>query len=329
MHPSAPKRRLSRVLVGSLLLVLAATSIAQPSYPTRPIRFVSGYAPGGTTTVVARLVGNKLTESLGQQVLVDNRPGGGTMIGTDIVAKATPDGHTIFLAGPSLVLVPLVYKAPYDPIKDLTPVATIAATEFVLLVNNSIPAGNLKEFVAYAKGRAQPLHYGTPGAGGLQHLAHELLNMMGGFSSQHIPYKGAVPAITDLLGGQVQMFFSSATMAIPQVLAGKVKGLAITGERRLPALPNVPTFEEAGMSGFFRIGGHFGIVAPARTPKAIIDRLAGEMAKFNAQPDFIEIMNNQGLLPYTAGPEKYAQILQTSYAENAALLKKMNFRLEQ
>jgi len=311
------------------LLALAGTGIAQQSYPTRPIRFVSGYAPGGTTTVVARLVGNKLTESLGQQVLVDNRPGGGTIVGTDIVAKATPDGHTIFLAGPSLVLIPLIYKTPYDPIKDLAPVATIAATEFILLVNNAVPANSLKEFVAYAKARAQPMSYGTPGAGGLQHLAHELLNMMGGFSSQHIPYKGAVPAITDLLGGRVQMFFSSATMAIPQVQAGKVKALAVTGAQRLPQLPQIPTFEEAGMSGFFRIGGHFGIVAPARTPKTIVDRLAAEMAKFNAQPDFVEAMNNQGLLPYTAGPEKYAEILKASYAENAALLKKMSFKLEQ
>ena len=311
-----------------VLLASAASAAAQQAYPSKPIRFVTPYAPGGTTSVIARLLGQKLTENLGQPVLVDNRGGAGTMLGTDIVAKAQPDGYTILLAGGSLVLVPLVYKAPYDPITDLAPVATIAATEFVLLLHGGIPASNLKEFIAYAKARPGALNYATPGAGGSQHLAHELLNLLAGISTHHIPYKGSGPALTDLLGGQVQLYFSTAVTAIPHINSGRLKAVAITGEKRLPVLPNVPTFEQAGLSGFFRIGGYFGIVAPARTPRPIVQKLAAELAKYHAQPDFHDTLLKQGLTPYAAGPEKYVELLKAGLADNAAILKKVNLKLE-
>jgi len=311
-----------------VLLAIAGSAGAQQDYPNKVIRFITPYAPGGTTTIVARLVGQKLTESWGQQVLIDNRPGGNTYIGNDAVAKAPPDGYTILLASGSHVLAPLLLKAPYDPIKDFAPVATIATTEYVLLLHPSVPANNLKEFIAYAKSRPGELNYATPGAGVPQHLAHEILNMLAGIKTVHIPYKGAGPALVDLLGGQVQFYFSTIVTAIPHVNSGKLKAMAITGDKRLSALPNVPTFAEAGLPGSFKTGGFYGILAPAGTPKPIVDKLSAEVAKYLAQPDFQEKLVVQGLTPYIASAEKYAALLKEGLATNASIIKKANIKIE-
>lgn len=300
----------------------------QDAYPNRPIRFVTGYAPGGSTSIVSRLVGQRLTESLGQQVLVDNRPGAGTMVGTNIVAKASPDGYTILLAGGSIVLVPLILKAPYDPIKDFAPIATIAATELVLVVHPSVPATSLQELIAHAKARPGQLNYATPGAGGSQHLAHELLNMLGGISTQHIPYKGSNPAMTDLMAGQVQMYFSTAVTGIGLINSKRVTAIAITGDKRFPTLPSVPTFAESGMPGMFRMGGYFGIVAPARTPRPVVEKLSGLVAQYQSQPEFRETLINNGLLSYTAGPDPYHEILKEGLQRNVAILKKLNLKFD-
>ena len=315
-------------VAAGVLMAIAGVVAAQQPYPSKPIRLITPFAAGGTTTILARLIGQRFTESWGQQLIVDNRPGGGTMIGTDAAAKAAPDGYTILLAGGSLPLVPLVYKAPYDPIKDFAPIATIAATEYVLLLNSAVPGDNLKEFIAYAKSRPGELNYGTPGAGGPQHLAHELLNMVAEIKTQHVPYKGAGPAFTDLLGGQIQLYLSTTPVAIPHLNSGKLKALAVTGEKRLSALPQVPTFEEAGLPGSFKRGGFFGLVAPAGTPKPIIDKLSAEIAKCLALTGFQETLISQGLTPYIAGPEQYAALLKEGLATNASIIKKANIKFE-
>ena len=255
-----------RIFAMCTLLAIAGAAAAQQPYPSKPVRLVSPYPPGGGNDILSRLLAQKLSEGLGQQVIVDNRPGGNTIIGTEVTAKAPADGYTILLAGSSHVLVPLLMKAPYDPIKDFAAVATLAGGELVLLVNSSVPAKNLQEFIALAKAKPGELNYASYGTGTPSHLAGEFFCMKAEVRMQHVPYKGSTPALSDLIGGQVQAFFSTIPSALPQVNSGKVRAIAVTGEKRLSAMSAVPTFDEAGLPDFARIGGFYGIVAPAGTP---------------------------------------------------------------
>jgi len=318
-----------RALTLGVLLAIAGIAAAQQPYPSKPIRLVSPYPPGGGNDILSRLLAQKLSEGLGQQVIVDNRPGGNTIIGTEVTAKAPPDGYTILLAGSSHVLVPLLMKAPYDPIKDFAPVATLAGGELVLLANTSVPANNLQEFIALAKSKPGQLNYASYGTGTPSHLAGEFFCMKAGIKMQHIPYKGSAPALADLIGGQVQAFFSTIPSALPQVNSGKVKAVAVTGEKRLPALPAVPTFGEAGLPDFARIGGFYGIVAPAGTPKEIVDKLSAQIARILTLPDFKEKLAAQGVAPYSSTSEQFAALLKESFAANAKIIKAANIKLEQ
>ncbi len=321
-----------RTLAMAALMAFAASTGAQSDYPNRPIRLITGYAAGGTTSLVARLVGQKLTESWGQQVLVDNRPGGGTIIGTDALAKSPPDGYTLMVVDSVHVLAPLLLKAPYDPIKDFAPVATVAATELILLLHPSVPVSNLEEFIAYAKSKPGKLNYATPAIGGSQHLASEVLNLSAGINTQHIPYKGAGPALAGLLGGEVDMYFATTATGAPYIKSGRVKAMATTGKKRSPVLPEVPTFDEAGLPGFYgQKRAPYGIIAPAGTPKAIIDKLSAEIAKYLAQPEFRDALINMGLDPYPATSGEYADVLKAGLAWNIdtiSTLKKKNIKFE-
>ena len=318
-----------RMLTLGMLLLIAGPAAAQNDFPSRPIHLISPYTPGGGNDILSRLIGAELTKAWGQQVIVENRPGGNTIIGTDYTAKAPPDGYTILLAGSSHVLVPLMLKTPYDPFKDFAPVATIANGEHVLLINPSLPAKNLREFIAYAKTKPGALNYGTYGSGTTSQLASELINMTAGIKIQHIPYKGTAPALADLMGGQVQMFMSTIPPAVPQIHAGRVRAIAITGETRLPALPEVPTFEEGGLTGFARIGGFYGIVATGGTPKAVVDKMSAQIAKILTLPDFKEKLAAQGLSPLICTPEEYTARLKDFYAMNAKIIKAANIKIEQ
>jgi tripartite-type tricarboxylate transporter receptor subunit TctC len=244
------------------------------------------------------------------------------------VAKAAPDGYTILLGSGNLALVPLLLKAPYDPIKDLAPVATFARAEFVLVVNPSMPVNNLKEFIAYAKARPGELNYATPGAGGSQHLAHELLNSIAGIKTQHIPYKGATPALTDLLGGRVQVYFSSTLTAIPHIKSGRLKAIGITGKIRISALPEVPTFGELGLSGLDEVGTWHGVMAPAGTPREIIDKMSTEIAKYSAMPDFRESLVNQGMTSFYSDAGQLAARLKADLARFTGIIKGANIKME-
>jgi tripartite-type tricarboxylate transporter receptor subunit TctC len=319
------KTRACEIATLILLGLLSLNAFGQTVYPNRTIRMISGYATGGTTTVVARLVAQKLTEAWGEQVVIDNRPGAGTMIGTDILAKSPPDGYSIMLSGSSHVLAPLLLKAPYDPLKDFAPVATIATTELVLVVHPSVPAMTYQELVAYA-------NYATPAAGGEQHLVTELFNLASGIQTQHVPYKGSSQALMALLGGEIQLFFATPVTAMPHIQAGKVRAIAITGEKRLVTLPTVPTFAESGLSGFYEQKRMpYGILAPAGTPQPIIDKIAHVISTFVAQPDFQAMLIQQGLVPHITTPKQYADLLAEGLASNAAILstlRKANIRFE-
>lgn len=311
-----------------LLMAVAGQVGAQQAFPTKPIRLIAPYPPGGGTDLVARVVGQKLAENLGQAVIVDNRPGGNTMIGSDVVAKAQPDGYTLELAASTHVLVPLFFKAPYDAIKDFAAVGSIARSEYVLLVNPAVPANNLKELIAYAKSRPGQLNYATPAAGGTNHLVHEVLNMQAGMNTQHIPYKGSGPALAALVSGEVQLHFSTTGPTVPFINSGRLRAIAVTGDARLAALPNVPTFSEAGLPGISKLGSFYGLLTTAGTPKSAIDKLSAELARSLAQPDLQEKLLAQGLIPFISTPEQFDALLKERLADNADIIKKANIKLE-
>jgi tripartite-type tricarboxylate transporter receptor subunit TctC len=310
------------------VLLWPASAAAQQAYPNKPIRIITPYVPGGTTTILARLVGQKLTDSWGQSVLVENRPGGNTIIGTDAVAKSAPDGYTLLLAGSTQVLNANLFPSlPYDPIKDFSAVATIVKTEMVLVLNASVPAHNLQEFIVLAKSRPGELNYATPGAGSSLHVATESLNMMVGIKTQHVPYKGAGQAIIDLIGGQVQLYLISSPAFVPHSKDSKLRAIAVTGDARMPALPDVPTFTEAGLAGFDEKIWN-GILAPAGTPKPIIEKLATEIARFLAEPEFRKTLVSVGGEPFISTPEQLTELMKADMAKYARIVKAANIKVE-
>ena len=320
--------KLAQLLAAGVLVAFTGLAAAQKAYPNKPIRFITPFAPGGSTSVVARLIGQKLTESWGQQVLVDSRPGGNTVIGTEALAKAPPDGYTIILVLSTHVINPLLIpKLPYDAIKDFAPVATVVSAEYVLVINPSVPANDLQELIALAKSKPGELNYGSAGSGGVTHLASELFNIMTGVKIQEIPYKGAAPAITDLIGGQVQMFFSIPINVIAHIKSGRLRAIAISGETRLPSLLQVPTFTEAGLPGY-EVKSWFGVLAPAGTPRGIINSLSAEMAKIVAIPDIKEKLDSQGLAPFYSTPDQFAALMKADMAKFARIIQAADIKIE-
>lgn len=318
---------LARIWALAVLMAVAGSVVAQQTYPNKPIRLITPYPPGGGTSVVARIIGEKLTESWGQQVLVDNRPGGDTTIGTDALAKSPPNGYTISLAATTHVLIPQLIATPYDPIKDFAAVTTLAITEFVLAVHPQVPANDLQAFIALAKSKPGQLNYATAGAGTMTHLTSEFFNIMAGVKMEHIPYKGGGPAITDLIGGQVQSSFLSPPAAIPHIKSGRLKALAISGATRLPALPQVPTFTEAGLPGF-DVGLWYAVLAPAGTPKEIIAKLSTEIARILAMPDTKEKLARQGMSPFISTSEQFAALMKADMVKWGKVIKTANIRID-
>ncbi len=324
------KKRTSRFLLLHLVLILLLpfAAFSQTPYPARPIRLITPFAPGGSTTTVGRVIGQKLTESWGQNVIVDNRPGGNMIIGTDALAKATPDGYTILLTTNAHVINPSLFsKLPYDPIKDFAPVGNVYISEFVLVINPALPANNLQELIALAKAKPGQLNYATTGAGGSGHLANEMFAMLAGIKTQHIPYKGAGPAMVDLIGGQIQMFINNPLTVIGHIKSGRMRGIAVTGEVRLPTLPQVPTFSEAGLPGM-DVKPWFCVVAPTGTPKPIINKLSTEIARIMAMPDVLDYLAKQGMMPFSSTPEQLATLMKTDMARWAKFIKAANIRLD-
>ena len=317
------------VCFGVVMMAAGGAVIAQPAYPSKPIRMIVPFPPGGSIDPVARLISPKLAESLGQPVLVDNRPGANGAIGTEILAKSPPDGHTLILLGASTHVTNalLVRNLPYDSFKDFAPVATVQRSDYVLVVHPSLPANTLKELVALAKSRPGQISYASSGNGNLNHLAAELFNMMTGIKTHHVPYKGGGQALTDLMSGQVQMHFSVLISAIPQIKSGRLKAIAIGGETRFAALPQVPTFTEAGLPGF-SLRPWQGVLAPARTPRPIIDRLSIEIGRIVALPDIRERLVSLGMQPLISTPEQFAALMAEDLAKSSAVIKTANIGLE-
>jgi tripartite-type tricarboxylate transporter receptor subunit TctC len=313
--------------------MLAAAAFVAPGawgqpYPAKAIRIVVPFPAGGTSDILARSVGQKLTEEWKQPVVVDNRPGAGANIGAEVVAKSPPDGYTLLLASTIHTINPSLYsKLAYDPVRDFAPVTLIALTSQVLVVHPSLPVKTVKELIAYARKRPGELHYSSAGNGSQPHLTAELFKTRTGINIVHVPYKGAPPAMTDLLAGHVVLSFATSPSAVPQVKAGKLRALGVSTARRISALPDVPTIGEAGLPGFEASGAN-GLVGPAGIPAPIVERLNATVVRIVREPAMSRFLSEQGAEPFTTTPAEYSAYIKSEVAKWAKAVKDSGARID-
>jgi tripartite-type tricarboxylate transporter receptor subunit TctC len=310
-----------KLLAGATLALATAAAFAQ-TYPTRSIRLISPFAPGGGTDITSRAIAPKLTSAFGQQVIVDNRGGAGGMVGVEIAAKAPPDGYTIVIGTIGNIAVnPSLYsKMPYDPQKDLVPIGQVANALNVLVVHPSLPAKTVKEFIAIAKQRPGALNFGSSGPGATDHLAGEVFNVMAGVKMVHIPYKGGAPAMLDLVAGQVEIVFSTMATAIGAIQGNRIRAIAMTGNQRYERMPQIPTIAEGGLKGF-EVNNWYGFFAPAGTPKEIVTRLHTETAKALAMADTKTRLLDAGIIGTSSTPEQFNAYIQAETKKWAKVIK--------
>jgi tripartite-type tricarboxylate transporter receptor subunit TctC len=317
MTISEPVRIQMRVLAGMALAVSLVWigSAAAQEYPARPVRVIVPQSPGGSTDLVARAVAQRMTESLGQNVIVDNRPGAGSINGTDLVAKAAPDGHTVLVVAASFTINPAVRKKfPFDPVRDFTPVTQLVTLPHILVLHPSVPATSVKEFIALAKSQPGVLNYGISGIATSTHMAGELFMHMAGIKMVGIPYKGGAPGMTALLGGQIQLYFATISTAIPHIRGGKLRALGVTTAKRSVAAPEYPTIAEAGVPGYEH-ASWVGMLAPAGLPQKVLTRLNGESAKAVQSQDIKALLLRDGLEAVGNSPQEFGQIIKIEIAK--------------
>lgn len=325
------KLRWPLILLGIHLAVAVtsnASAAAANDFPTRPIRFIVPYAPGGGADTLARGVGNALSEILGHTVVIDNRGGGGTLLGSDLAAKAPPDGHTIIMVASTHAVVSSLYKhLPYDPIKDFAPVIRVASAPNILVLHPSVPASTVKELVALAKARPGQLVYASSGNGGGSHLAMELFRSVSRIELIHVPYKGTGPATIDLLSGQAKLMFGGLIGTLTQVRSGRLKAIAISTAARSALLPDVPTVAESGYSGY-EAATWYGVLAPARTPALIIEKLNRFIAASLQDPKLLQRITSQGADPAPTTPEEFAAYIKNEVTKWAQVVKDSGARVD-
>jgi len=316
------------VVIFAGALVLAAGSAFSQAYPQKAIRLVVGFPPGGATDIVARLVGQKLSVSLGQAVVIDNRPGANSNIGAELAARAAADGYTLFMCTiANAINYSLYSNLPFDMIKDFVPVAQTASILSFLVVHPSLPVKSVKELIELAKSKPGELNYASSGIGGSPHLAAEMFKTMAGVNMVHIPYKGTGPELTDLLAGVVRIAFETTPAVLPHVKAGKLRALAVNSLKRTPLLPDLPTMSEAGLSGF-EVTSWNGVLAPAGTPKEIVTRLNNEIVKALKMPDVHEKLSGLGADPVGNTPEQFAAFIQAEIKKWAKVIKESGARVD-
>jgi len=319
------------------LTALAALTVAgglpgnasAQDYPRKPLRLIVPFPPGGGNDILARSVGQRLADTIGQQIIVDNRGGAGGLIGAEIAAKAVPDGYTLFLASiGNLAFTPaLRAKLPYDPVKDFAPVTRLATSVFILVVNPSLPAKSVQELIALAKAKSGQLNYASAGQGSSLHMTAEIFKLATGVNLVHVAYKGSAPALTDLISGQVQVMFGTMPATLPQVKAGKLRALGVSGAKRSAAAPEVPTIAETGVPGF-EVLNWYGIVAPSKTPGAIVQKLNGDLLATLKSPAMIESLNTQGLEAAGGTPEQFGVFIKSEIAKYAKVVKAAGIHVE-
>jgi tripartite-type tricarboxylate transporter receptor subunit TctC len=308
------------ILVALIIFSISGLTIAE-SYPNKPIRFIVPNAPGGGGDIIIRIVGQKLFAVWKQQVIVDNRPGGGSVIGADIVAKAAPDGYTLGLVSISLCINAGLRKTlPYDPIRDFSPITQISTQPHLIVIQPGLPVRSVKELIGFARQKNRSLNYGTSGTGSGAHLSAELFKKMAGIEMTHIPYKGTAPSMVDLIGGQIDLTFSTLLGALPHIKAGKVQAIAVTTLQRAPLLASVPTVSESGLFGFESMSWN-GILAPANTNTSIIDQLNREIIKSLQSPELREWITNDGAMLVVGSPAAFGQLIKEEIIKWTTVIK--------
>jgi len=307
---------------------LAGTAVSAQSYPNKTVRIVVPYAPGGNTDFTARVIATRLTDAFGQQVVVENRAGGATNIGSDLVAKAPADGYTLLMGGASNAInMSLYQKLPYDTLRDFAPVILCVKGANVLAVHPSLPARNVKELIALAKAKPGKLNYASSGLGSSNQMAGELFKLMAGVNIVHVPYKGNSPALTDTIGGQVEMIFSGVPLLVPHIQAGRIRAIGIGSLKRFAAIPEVPTIDESGLKGY-EATTWFGLMAPSKTPKEIVARLNAEVGKILAGADVRERFITEGVDPIGGTPEQFGAFIHAEINKYAKVVKAANLKGE-
>jgi len=314
-------------IVTLLVIVLASnvTAYAQ-QYPARPVRMIVPAGPGSGADAVARIIALRLSERLGQQVVVDNRPGAAANIATEIASKAAPDGYTLLIISPSVAINASLYsKLNYDLVRDFAPISLVTTGQYVVVTHPSLPTKTIKEFIALAKAKPGELVYASAGTGSLSHVGVELFSSMAGVKMLHVPYKGGGPALIDLISGQVQMHVSVVIAALPHIKSGRLRGLAVTGEQRSPAIPSLPTVAESGLAGFV-LTTYNGIMAPEATPRIIIERLNAEIVKIMQEPGMRVHLVRDGAVPFGSTPDEFAALLKSEITKWSKVVKALGLR---
>jgi tripartite-type tricarboxylate transporter receptor subunit TctC len=319
----------SPVLKACALAALAISAAHAEVYPSKPIRMIVAYPPGGGTDIVGRVVAQKLGEALGQAVVVENRGGASGNIGTEIAARAAPDGYTILMGNvaPNAINVSLFKNLPYDPVADFAPITLVASTPNILVVHPNTPARAVKEVIALAKANPGTLNFASAGVGSSSHLAGELFRILAGADIVHVPYKGAGPAMVDVLSGQVQLYFATMPAAMPHVKSGKLAAVAVTSAKRSPALPDAPTIAESGVPGY-EASTWYGLLAPARTPAAAVARLHQATVKILADPALRGKLADQGFEPVGDSPEEFGAYIKSEIAKWGKVIRDAGIRPE-
>ena len=316
------------VVIGFALITGVTHVAAQQAYPSKPIRIIVPLVPGGGTNNVARLIAERMKESIGQPAVVENRPGANSVIGSDAVARAAPDGYTLLVNSTTHVILPFVEaKLPFDTLQDFAPVATLGRVRFMMLIHPSMPVKTVKEFIVFAKARPGQINFSSSGSASASRIAGEVFNMLAGVKMQNIPYKGGAQGVADLVGGHVQVAFQSPNLAGPLVNAGRLRALAVTGETRVSVVQHVPTFAEAGMPTYNENSWH-GMWAPAATPKAVVDRLNSEISRLQNTPELKSLYEKQGLETFISAPEQFAAFLKEETTKTAKVVKTMNLKFQ-
>jgi tripartite-type tricarboxylate transporter receptor subunit TctC len=319
---------MSIAVAASLAVFSAAHAQDARNYPQKPVRFIVPFAAGGGVDIVARAVAGRLGEIVGQQVIVDNRGGGGTIIGTELGARAAPDGYTLLFGSTTLAINPsLRTKLPYDTLKDLVPVTQASFQAYVLAVHPSVPAKNVKEFIALAKAKPDTLTYGSPGIGSGSHLVAEFFALSTGVKTVHVPYKGSSPAMADLIGGQIQFTYGTILAVYPQVRNGKIRPLAVSSAKRTSVMPDVPTIAEAGVPRFDATSWN-GVLVPAGTPRPIITRIHESVVRALQAPDVKERLTGDGAEPVGSTPEQFAAFIRAEMAKWSKVIKAAGIKAE-
>lgn len=318
------------ILRGLAVVILGCAgggALAQADYPSRPIRFLVGVVPGGATDLLARVIGQRLSERLNQQVIIDNRVGANQTIAADLTAKAAPDGHTILMVPSGYAINPSIYKLRFDPVKDLSAIGRVAMVPNVLVVHPSVPVRSVKDFIAYARARPGELNYGSSGVGSPSHLSGELFQLSAQVKFTHVPYKGQGQAMIDLLGGHLKMAFPSIPASIQHIKSGKMIALGVTPRQRSSALPEVPTLDQAGIPGY-EVSGWYGVLGPARLPNSILARLNGELILMLKDPVMREMLSREGADPLSSSPEEFARTIAADIVKWAKVVKAVGVKIE-